>query len=150
MEETATSTLKLWIVLARAYAAVQKHARAHVATHDLTLAEFGVLEALHHKGPMLLNEVQRKILVSSGGVTYLVDRLAAKGLVGRRPCDDDRRAIWAELTDAGAALIERIFPEHARQLERALAALDEDEKVEVTRLLKKLGLAAAELDPTPT
>ena len=56
--------LKLWVVMARAHVAVQTHAAADIARHDLTLAEFGILEALYHRGPMLLGEVQRRILVS--------------------------------------------------------------------------------------
>ena len=76
--------LKLFVVLARANAAVTAHLHAQAAAHGLTLTEFGILEVLYHKGPLLLGEVQKRILVSSGGVTYLVDRLEAKGLVERQ------------------------------------------------------------------
>src|SRR2546423_719114 len=86
------AALSLWVVLARAYAAMAEHAAAHAAQHGLTGTEFGILEALYHKGPMLLGEVQKKILVSSGGITFLVDRLAEKDLVERRECPSDRRA----------------------------------------------------------
>ena len=72
--------LKLLVVLSRASAAVQAHLHSSVAEFDLTLTEFGILEALYHRGPLLLGEVQRRILVSSGGVTYLVDRLERRGL----------------------------------------------------------------------
>ena len=135
--------LKLWVVLARAHAAVVSHVEAHVAAHGLTLAEFGVLEALYHKGPLLLGDVQRKILVSSGGVTFLVDRLTAKGLVERRVCEEDRRARYAALTPDGERLIARIFPEHAAVLERALGGLSAEEQADATALLRDLGHAAA-------
>lgn len=138
-------SLKLWIVLSRAAAAVEAHARADAARHDLTLAEFGVLEVLYHKGPMLLGEVQRRILVSSGGITYLVDRLTEKGLVERRPCEHDRRASYAALTDQGERLIRRIFPEHARVIERALSGLDAEERRVAIDLLRKVGRHAASL-----
>ncbi len=72
--------LKLFVVLSRAHNAVAAHAQADIARHGLTLMEFGIMEALHHRGPLLLGELQKKILVTSGGVTYLLDRLAAKGL----------------------------------------------------------------------
>lgn len=146
MSATADSSLalKLWIILSRAHSAVEAHARADVARHGLTLAEFGILEALFHKGPMLLGEVQRKILVSSGGVTYLMDRLESKGLVERRACPRDRRASYAALTPDGEALIETIFPEHAHALANALAGLHPAEQEEALRLLRRLGLYAAE------
>ncbi|MBX6363963.1 MAG: MarR family transcriptional regulator [Gemmatimonadetes bacterium] len=144
-----TLALKLFVVLARAEAAVERHAAADVARHGLTLSEFAVLEALFHKGPLLLGDVQRKVLVSSGGITYLVDRLEQKGLVERRPCTEDRRAVWAALTPAGDALIRRIFPEHEAALRAALGALSEDEKRTAIGLLRRLGRHAAEI-PLPS
>jgi MarR family transcriptional regulator, 2-MHQ and catechol-resistance regulon repressor len=139
--------LKLWVVLSRAHAAIEAHARAHAATHGLTLPEFGILEALYHKGQMLLGELQRKILVSSGGITYLVDRLEEKGLVERLECPDDRRARYAALTRQGDKLMQRIFPEHAQAIEVAVGALDEAGQREAVRLLRDLGKGAAELEP---
>jgi MarR family 2-MHQ and catechol resistance regulon transcriptional repressor len=139
--------LKLWIVLARAHAAVEAHARAHAAGHGLTLAEFGILEALYHKGPLLLGDLQKKLLVSSGGITYLVDRLEARGLVRRRRCPEDRRAWYAVLTRPGERLIAEIFPEHARCIERALAGLGAAEQREAIRLLRALGRHAAAQAP---
>jgi MarR family transcriptional regulator, 2-MHQ and catechol-resistance regulon repressor len=143
VEEAA---LKLWIVLSRAHAAIERHATASIAQHGLTLAEFGILEALYHKGPLQLGEVQRKILVSSGGITYLIDRLEAKGLVERRECPGDRRARFAALTDRGATLIARIFPEHSRALQRALSGLSLEEQRGTTDLLRALGITADRLD----
>src|SRR5687768_7083352 len=90
--------LKLYVVLARATNAVNRRVRQEIDGHELTETEFGILEALYHKGPLLLGDVQRKILLSSGGVTYTVDRLADKGLVERRECQSDRRARYAALT----------------------------------------------------
>ena len=137
--------LRLWVVLARAYGAVERRIELDVARHDLTGMEFGILEVLYHKGPLLLGEIQRKVLVTSGGITYLVDRLVEKGLVKREECPEDRRARYAVLTPAGAALIARIFPEHAEAIDRALSGLTKKEQAEATKLLRRLGLAAAEL-----
>jgi len=130
-------------VLSRAQSAVAAHAEADVARHGLSLAEFGALEALYHKGPLLVGELQRAVLKSSGGITYVVDRLGDKGLVKRRPCEEDRRAIYAELTDEGTALLDRIFPAHARSLAEAEVGLDEREQREAIELLKQLGHGAA-------
>ncbi|MBW3571044.1 MAG: MarR family transcriptional regulator [Gemmatimonadetes bacterium] len=146
VQEQTDRALKLWVVLSRAHAAVAAHSQADIARHGLTPAEFGILEALHHRGPMLLGEVQKKILVTSGGVTYLVDRLAAKGLVERQRCDRDRRAYYAALTPRGQELIREIFPAHAQAIRRALAGLDEQEKEQATALLRRLGRHAADAD----
>ena len=138
-------SLKLWVVLARAQAAIARHVEADIARHDITVTEFGILEVLHHKGPLLLGEIQKKILVTSGGITYLVDRLAEKGLVKRQECPGDRRARYAVLTPAGTALIRGIFPAHSKVIAKAVAGLSASERATATKLLRKLGLAAAEV-----
>jgi len=144
-QETA---LKLFIVMARSLNAVTAHVNADdMERHGITPTEFAILEALYHKGPLLLGEVQRKILVTSGGITYLVDRLVEKGLVKREQCAEDRRARYAVLTPAGQALIKKIFPAHAARIEQAMSGLTQAEQREVTTLLRKLGLAAAGLGP---
>src|SRR5690606_28746306 len=122
-EDRRATALKLLVVLMRTHASVGAHLQANVAEHGLTLTEFGILEVLYHKGPLLLGEVQKRILVSSGGVTYLVDRLEGKGLVERRACPEDRRARYAALTSAGEALIARIFPAHAALIEELMSTL---------------------------
>lgn len=136
--------LKLWVVLSRAHNALGEQLQASVAAHDLTLTEFGILEVLFHKGPLLLGEVQRRILVSSGGVTYLVDRLEKKGLVERRECPGDRRARYAALTEAGEELIGRIFPAHAACIESLMSPLSEEEQRTAVELLRRVGLSASE------
>lgn len=135
--EAQSLTLRLWAALARAYGAVQAHAADDVARHGLTLAEFGVLEALL-RGPMLLGEVQRRILVSSGGITYLVDRLEKRALVERRGHPNDRRARLVALTAEGESLVKRILPEHLARIKAALAPLGKKEKREAIRLLRVL------------
>jgi MarR family 2-MHQ and catechol resistance regulon transcriptional repressor len=146
--EAERTALKLWIVLSRAQSAVARHTEADVARHGLTIAEFAILEALYHRGPLLLGELQRKILVSSGGVTYLVDRLEAKGLVERQECPSDRRARYAALTAAGDKLVARIFPEHARRIVSTLSGLTKAEQIQATALLRTLGRAAEEIPLT--
>ncbi|MGE5926535.1 MAG: MarR family winged helix-turn-helix transcriptional regulator [Gemmatimonadota bacterium] len=141
--------LKLTVVLGKAQAAVAGYATAHAASHGLTMAEFAVLEALYHKGDLLLGELQRKILVSTGGITYLVDRLERKRLVRRLECPTDRRARYASLTADGSALIERIFPEHTEWLERAVAGLTQGEQRTAIELLRKLGQHAEALRGEP-
>jgi MarR family 2-MHQ and catechol resistance regulon transcriptional repressor len=134
--------LKLWVVLSRAHEAVAAHSHDDIARHGLSPTAFASLEVLYHKGPMLVGELQRKILISSGGITYVIDQLASKGLVTRRPCEDDRRAVYAELTPAGRKLLKSIFPLHAAAIESDVAGLTRREQEEATRLLKTLGLAA--------
>lgn len=134
--------LKLFVVLNRAATAVTAHADADAGRHGLSLGEFASMEALYHKGPLLVGELQRAVLKSSGGITYVVDRLVEKGLVRRRPCPGDRRALYAELTDEGTARMDAIFPAHAAAIHRAVSGLSVAEQRQVVDLLKRLGQAA--------
>jgi MarR family transcriptional regulator, 2-MHQ and catechol-resistance regulon repressor len=136
--------LKLFTVLYRANAALQEKSRQDIQRHELTPAEFAVLEALYHRGPLLQGEIRSKILVSSGGITYLVDRLAERGLVERQDCPEDRRARYAALTKEGGEFMAGIFPEHARCLKRSMKGLSDDQKRQAIRLLRTLGKTAAE------
>lgn len=142
-DPATAAALKLWVTLARAYQASAELSRIDIQQHGLSPAEFAILEALYHKGPMLLGEVQRKALVSSGGTTFLVDRLVKRGLVERQACPTDRRARYAALTREGAALMQAIFPAHAAAVRDAMAGLATTEQKAATALLRRLGLAAA-------
>ncbi len=143
MPKRYSAALRLWVRLARAFRAIEAVAARDAARHGLTLAEFGMLEALYHLGPMPLGEVQRRILVSSGGVTYVADSLESRGLVRREPSDSDRRIRIAALTDEGRELIGKIFPEHAGRLEEAMAGLSPDEQERAAALIRRLGKRAA-------
>src|ERR1051325_205904 len=141
--DTRERALKLLVVLNRATNAINGHLELHPERNELTPTEFGILEALFHKGPLLLGEVQKKILKSSGGVTYTVDRLVEKGLVARQACPSDRRAKYAVLTAKGETLIKRVFPEQASRIEEMMAPLTAREQDEAIALLRKLGLGVA-------
>ena len=138
---TATA-LKLWVVLSRAQWAVEQVSINDIERHGLSPTEFAIIEVLFHKGPLLLGEVQRKVLVSSGGITFLVDKLAKRGLVERRDCPTDRRARYAALTPQGEALMREIFPAHAAAIREAVAALPTAEQQALIAVLKTLGKEA--------
>jgi len=104
----------------------------------LCLSDFGALEALLHKGPLPVNTLGKKILISSGSMTAAIDRLERQGLVERKASPTDRRARIAHLTAKGTALIERLFAEHARDMEQAFAFLDGAEKHALAGILGKL------------
>ncbi len=137
-------SLKLWVVLARAFDAVERHSRASIARFGLGTTEFGVLEVLYHKGELPVCDVQRRILVESSSTTYVVDKLVKRGLVRRRRSRTDRRVVRLALTPAGRQLIGHIFPRHAHAMRQALAALPPREQAQAVRLLRALGLGAAE------
>jgi MarR family 2-MHQ and catechol resistance regulon transcriptional repressor len=144
LDDDAAAALRMWVVLTRAWRAVAERARRQVEAHGLRPMEFGVLEALHHKGPLTQGQLGEHILLTSGSITAVVDKLERRGLLARRPCAEDRRIVYADLTEAGRELIAKVFPEHAAVLTGAMAGLTTEEKVIATALLRRLGRHAAE------
>jgi len=140
-------SLKLWIVLARAYRAVAARSRRDIERHGLLASEFAVLEAVYHKGELPVGDVAERVLLTSGSMTHVIDKLEERGLLARRRCPEDQRVIYLGMTSAGRALVASIFPAHAEAIRRATSGLSPEEKRIATVLLKRLGLAAAaELD----
>ncbi|MDP4097601.1 MarR family transcriptional regulator [Paenibacillus sp. P96] len=134
--------LNLFVVLARAYNSVTARSNRDIHSHDLNTTEFGVLDLLYHRGPQPLQKIGEKVLISSGNITYVVDKLQKKQLLKRRASQDDRRVIFAELTEEGRHFFERIFPQHKQVIIEAVSGLSAEEKVQAVALLKKLGLTA--------
>jgi MarR family 2-MHQ and catechol resistance regulon transcriptional repressor len=143
----ASSAIHLWLVLWKAYAALQRHADSSIAELGLGLSDFGVLESLLHKGPLPVNTIGAKVNLTSGSISVAVDRLENRGWVERMNHPDDRRTRLVRLTPEGREIIERAFTRHAGAMEVAASGLSKRERAEAIALLKKLGIKAGELLP---
>jgi MarR family 2-MHQ and catechol resistance regulon transcriptional repressor len=139
-----TAALRLLLVMSRALKAIDAPLRVHLEQWDLSLTEFAVLEVLYHKGPLPLSEIASRILVTGASTTYTIKRLEERGLVRRRPCREDQRFVFGELTDAGRALIAEVFPAHAEEIRVAMRGLSRAEKRDAAELLRRLGRTAEE------
>jgi len=138
-----TSAIHVWLVLWRAARAIEQNAINSVLGLGLGLSEFAVLEVLLHKGPLPVNVIGKKVLLTSGSITAAIDRLESRNLVHRTADPQDRRARIVHLTETGKRLIEDGIQRHAMDLEETLAVLKPGERMELIRLLKKAGLWAA-------
>lgn len=135
---------RLWMVIARSYRALSLLAEESIAKAGLCLTDFAALEALLHKGPLTISEIQGKVLLASGSMTAAVDRLEKLRLVVRKSSPSDRRARLVELTREGKQVAASCFEKHARDLEALMSVLSEREKGQIYGSLKKVGLLAAE------
>lgn len=145
-EKTATDeaalALRLFRVLARAYLTLLERDRRNVRGYGFNLTEFAVLELLYHKGPHPLQQIGAKILITSGSITYVINKLVRKGLVERTVSPDDGRVFFAAISAKGRAVMDEVFPRQAANIAAMTAGLDDGEKLAAVALLKKLGLAA--------
>ncbi|MCY9664034.1 MarR family transcriptional regulator [Paenibacillus alginolyticus] len=139
MSEQRNDSLDLYIALSRASEWVNAHGDRDIRNYGLNRTEFGVLELLYHKGAQPIQQIGSKVLMSSGNITYVVDKLEKKEFVKRKTSTEDRRLIFAEITEKGKQFIEEVFPEHTKVIEKAVAGLTAEEKKLASQLLKKLG-----------
>ncbi|MER2105374.1 MAG: MarR family transcriptional regulator [Solibacillus sp.] len=143
--EEIKQSLKLFIVLSRAHKAITETTNQFFQKSGVNPTEFAVLELLYHKGRQPLQKIGSKILLASGSITYVVDKLEQRGFLARVSCASDRRVTYAEITEAGIAFMAEIFPQHEAHLFELLSALSMEEKDEAITLLKKLGLSIKDL-----
>ena len=140
--------LRMWISLARSYSTFSKVVGCKIAEYDLTMPQFGVIEALYHLGPLSLGELADKLLVTGGNVTYVMDRLEDMGLVYRQRSPSDRRVVRAHLTAEGRDRIGSVFAGHAAYIHEVANHLSKDEQDTLRQLLKKLGTAIKDSEAT--
>lgn len=139
MSEQRNDSLDLYIALSRASEWVNAHGDRDIRNYGLNRTEFGVLELLYHKGAQPIQQIGGKVLMSSGNITYVVDKLEKKEFVKRKTSTEDRRLVFAEITEKGKQFIEEVFPKHTEVIEKAVAGLTAEEKKIASQLLKKLG-----------
>ncbi|HZY61306.1 MAG TPA: MarR family transcriptional regulator [Edaphobacter sp.] len=134
-----SSGIHLWLVLWKAAQALEAHSNRSIRRFGMGQSDFGVLEALLHRGPMSVKALGSKVLLTSGSMTAAVDRLATRGLVTRQDAEGDRRSRIVHLTDAGRELIEKVFAEHSAAMEEAVAGFPAEERLALIDALRKLG-----------
>lgn len=143
MKKNCVSAPKLWIVMAKCHKCLTLAVERSIADTGLGLTDFMVLEALLHKGPLTISQIQSKVLLASGSMTAAVDRVEQRGLVAGRSAEKDRRARLLILTRKGKQLVEKAFDEHRKHLEKAMSVLSTAEREQLYGPLKKLGLSLA-------
>jgi DNA-binding MarR family transcriptional regulator len=118
-----------WRTLAALHALIESGLERDLQTEaDLSVVEYTVLDVLSRQPGtwhLRMQQLSRATALSASATTRLVNRLEERGLLVRILCADDRRGIYTELTEAGAALLDRARPVHDRALDVALTAARE-------------------------
>ncbi|MBP9885587.1 MAG: MarR family transcriptional regulator [Leptospiraceae bacterium] len=131
--------LNTFICLARAADSINNRLNSRISSYNLTISQFGILEALFHMGSMCQKQLSDKILKSTANITTVIDNLEKRALVKRIRQEADRRYITVELTEKGKQLIQDIFPEHVKYINEELSILSKEEKLKLKTLCKIVG-----------
>jgi len=126
----------------KAHRTLERLATRSIESSQVGLTDFAVMEMLLHKGAQPVNEIGRRVNLTSGAITTAVDRLESRALVTREAHPNDRRARIVRLTATGEEQAAKIFAVHKAAMDLAASALSKIERVTLIELLKKLGTSA--------
>ena len=138
------------LVLWKTAKAIEQVDRASISETGLVLSDFAIMEVLLHKGPLPINTIGDKVLLTSGSMTAAVNRLQRQGYVARTKDHNDGRCFLIRLTGSGKRVIRQAFQRHAQHLEQVADVLTDRERRELVRLLKKIGRNAERCMITPS
>ena len=138
------SELKVFIGLSRTLNHINRVTGKIHHHYGLTTPQFGVLEALYHKGDLTIGEVQEKILSTSGTIPVIVRNLEKEGLLVRKQDEADRRRFYLHITEKGRALMDQVYPENEGAIREMLGIFSEEEQENLIQCFKKFGGAQNE------
>lgn len=119
-----------------------KNLKEHLTTifkeYDLGLTEFGLLEAIYTLGPKPIQILARRILITSGSMTYTVNQLISKGYIKREIFEADNRIFYLHLTENGRINFEKVLVKHDEFLNKFFSDFTDEEKILISKLLRKL------------
>ena len=127
-----------YLMLMKTSKTIQDRIKMELQTYKLNITEFSVLEVLYLQGIQTIQQIVNSILISSGSMTYVIDKLEQRGLLKRLACPNDRRAIHVSLTDDGTELMEKIMPEHHKLVEHIFELFTNDDEDMFIKLLNKV------------
>ena len=134
-------TLNTYISLLRSTDTITSRLSQFLSKNQLTLSQFGVLECLYFLGPLCQKELSQKILKSTANLTTVISNLEKRKFVVRVRQQKDKRFFLIHLTKTGHQTIEKILPHHFQEIFKIFEVLDLQDKKELYRICKKLGIS---------
>ena len=137
-------SLRLWLRLLTGSNLVERHVRRRLReTFGITLPRFDVLAQLdsasrEHVHGLTMSELSRRLMVTNGNLTGLIERLAQEGLVTRAASPTDRRTQIVRLSAEGKRVLDAMTPVHERWIDDLFAGLSSDDHSQLHALLGKL------------
>lgn len=150
VQEDERLSLRLWLQLIKASKAIEADIGGRFRrTYGQSLARFDVLSQLYRFDGawVAIGVLGERLMTASGNITALIDRMAAEGLVERRPSPTDRRSHQVRLTAGGLALFHAMTEDHAGWVHAVLADVPDDEKKALINLLVRVRRAFEEGRP---
>lgn len=137
--------IKAFTVFIKSSQSVQKLIKQDFLKKEINLNEYAVMELLYHKGDQPIQAIGRRILLGSGSITYVIDKLEGKGFLYRKPCPEDRRKMFACITESGKDYMDTRVVEQEGLINSIFDEWKDDEVEDAINLLKRIGTHAESL-----
>ncbi|MCW8837218.1 MAG: MarR family transcriptional regulator [Thiovulaceae bacterium] len=134
----ADKSMSTWIQLIKTFKKILAKESAYIKSHDLTMNQFEVLEVLYHRGDLSVGAITKLTLGTPGNVTVVIKNLIRDGLITSIPDAKDKRTYIITITKKGIDIMDKLFPNHAKNFEDYFKVLDKDETETLFTLLRKL------------
>ncbi|WP_243292230.1 MarR family transcriptional regulator [Bacillus sp. FJAT-47783] len=144
-QEEIERAMSLFHIFAKSFKSISEHSIRDSKEHGFNPTEFAVLELLYTRGPQKLQQIGSRLLLVSGNVTYVIDKLERNGYIYREQDLKDKRSVYAKLTEKGQEYLDEIYPIHAMRMARAFSGLTGEEQEQLMSLLKKAGVHSQHL-----
>lgn len=118
---------------------IQDQFRSELKKADLNFTELSVLVSLEHEEKQAIQQISQHVSLTSGALTYILDKLENKKLLTRIPCHSDRRVIFVQLTDKGRHLIDCILPNLYNLADTQFNSLTMDDADKLEKLVTNMG-----------
>lgn len=143
--EEQDSRIKAFTVFIKSSQSVQKLIKQDFLKKEINLNEYAVMELLYHKGDQPIQAIGRRILLGTGSITYVIDKLEDKGFLYRRPCPKDRRKMFACITESGKGYMDTRVVEQEGLINSIFDEWNDDEVEDAINLLKRIDTRAESL-----
>lgn len=137
----ADSSMKTWIQLFRTFNKIRAKESLYIQSFGLTMNQFQILEVLYHRGDLNIGTITKLTMGTPGNITVVVRNLKRDGWISSEADSNDKRASILSITQKGKDIIEKLFPDHAKNFEEYFEVLDDEETQTLFTLLRKLNKA---------
>ena len=134
--------MELFRTIQSTYRALRERSDGFIESYDLSRPQFEVISALGNTSGLTLKELSRRLPVTKGTLTGVINRLEERGLVHRSASESDRRSTVASLTQEGDTLYEEVFTGHVSYLKKYLDVLQPQDREDLARLLMRVQASA--------
>ncbi len=135
-------SLKAFVVIMKASKTLEELVKKDIAAHGMKISDFAILEALYHKGRQTIKQISEAVLINTGSITYIIDKLEKNNYLQRIYCKEDRRVVYIEITSKGNDLMNEIFPLHQKMIESLFTDITEENKrmlIDTVKIIGKKG-----------